>query len=239
MRQVIQQIIKQLVIESPYTDCFQLQSFMILHELNDLLKPNADKMESDYYLGTYWNRTYVNQGKQQKDLCVEYPLVGLEQKRAYKETWEKDEITYEFFIIVADSIYCDIRNKKCIRTPETVQDTTYNYLCNLVKELYRFAEYSIILTDMSTETIWSTDDRLDHMVFVNEIVSYNKLTDSIALMINEFDTQEITTWGIGIENVLGASATLRFTCCLENQVEWDIKIRDNQKDIPSSQCTDC
>jgi len=79
-RATIIDIFKQIVIDMEYDPELQINSFSTVDDGIDLKHVSFEKTYEDFNEGSFWSRTWVNQGADSNEIKGEFPLLFIEQR---------------------------------------------------------------------------------------------------------------------------------------------------------------
>lgn len=227
--EIFNQIIKQAVIDTAYSDS-QVNTFNAIDIDPDLNSVSFGATYSDFQNGLFWSRDWVNSGASPDTIKGQYPVL-MTESRSQSFDIGYTESSAMVFLLLIDKV------KECSDCPfpESGRQTTqrvFQILRAIIDEVYSYGKYNVI-RDGETSVEWISEgrylaikDNVEEIYIIEDIQPY--------LSNNDINIRE---WGQFIDK-RGCYTELNIEVCSANDVEFEYK-DEITPTLAITKCDDC
>lgn len=235
------EIFRQIVIDFPYSECKQLQTFAMLEDGDNLVSSQAFPATYQSYLdGFYWSRDWYASGADANQMQLEYPALFLEQIGSKRKDINKRGKCFKFVLLIADIPDCTSCPEKCKRSKSQVICDIEDALDLVMGE---FIKYQLFEAEVGGETvyIWATQNKKEKLIDddVYTTLTYTGMDIDTNLQNYQLDYKPWQTKRFSnAEDLIGSFIELEFCGCVGEQAEFTYN-NINPKLVAHSKCTEC
>lgn len=200
-------IFRQIVLDMAYRPPYQVNSFMVVDQIPDIMHPSFGATYEDYLAGFFWSRTWVYQRAAPDKICAEFPALFIEARETLFDPQCDETGKTTFYLVLVDKITCEGCPPEIKRNGLSVKD----YLLTSMRAILReFFSYSLYDTDNGLS--WMSEGRAD---LLGETIIEEQIISMTAA--NEV---EISDWG-NYANMRGVMAKINIEYCKTFDVPFD------------------
>jgi hypothetical protein len=230
MRSAIIEVLRQIVVDTPYAKCGGINTFLFLDDVKDVEKKNFGQTFQSYKEGAFWSRDWIASGANPNNIAVKYPVLVVEQRNSTQKTIDTKVLCSMYSLVVIDQINCTDCPKECQRTPEKIESDTILTLQNYLFELSRYCQADWTLLDGTQKSGFVSKGRLEYWLQNGIITGYNVKRKLTALLQSE--QFEFNSFGEGFTGQIRGTATSFSVCmCWQSNTQ----VAYNYIDTPISQ----
>lgn len=219
-------VVLNVIKAYPVKSCGGLNSFVIMDDIDDIIGETFGKDRSNYELGEWWSRKWVEKGK--PDACsLEFPLFAVNQEESRIKDLCKGNRSDIFYFWVIDKIDCEAC--QCNRTYQEQYSEIQDTLIEVVNEIMTYGIYS----DADGNKVWANQ----------QIADANNLDelceDEMKSLINSVEFK-IGPWNQNSRNgMIAVIGSIEVSyCTIEDGPEFNYASQD-PKELPYTICETC
>jgi len=228
-----------MVMAYPYSPCTQINTFAVVDSIADLETSNLGATYQDYLDGSFWSRKWVMQGADPDTLCKEYPMLVLEQKKGRKKDILESTTCLDWWLVFMDVPDCGDCKDECKRSIAKVDSDLRDMVEVILKEVKRFALYSITDGESNVSQVWATDDQIQHWFATGAIIDYTNDCGDILPFLDCGIPVDICAADVGnVDQARAISIMIRACDCHDIETEFDYTL-EVPKGIARTKCEGC
>ena len=156
--EIVNAIFLQIVQDMRFRPGLSVNTFGVTDQEPDLLGTSFGYAYSDFLTGSFWSRTWANQGANISEMSGEFPALFTEFRSVVPDVEDsnQDSTRYTFTLVLVDRIACPKCPEEVFRNGIRVQNNVIGMLRAVLKEFLTYRLY-----DIGGELFWLSDGRAD------------------------------------------------------------------------------